>query len=147
MQPSYARRECMWVPALASFGLLLWLARPSPTQPGAGQTTPDGRDAGKARPDTVSTDDAYINGHATFVAPRVAGEVTRVLVDDNYRVRKGDVLVKLDKEPYQVQLQIKKAAVEVARTNLLAAQAQVRRPGGPGPRQPLQARACHRRRR
>src|SRR5689334_11630759 len=26
---------------------------------------------------TVSTDDAYVNGHVTFVAPRVAGQVSR----------------------------------------------------------------------
>jgi membrane fusion protein (multidrug efflux system) len=35
---------------------------------------------------TVSTDDAYVNGHVTFVAPRVAGQVAEVLVDDNVRV-------------------------------------------------------------
>src|SRR5262245_45379705 len=52
---------------------------------------------------TVSTDDAYVNGHVTLVAPRVAGEVSRVLVDDNYRVKKGDLLVRLDKEPFQIQ--------------------------------------------
>jgi membrane fusion protein (multidrug efflux system) len=28
---------------------------------------------------TVSTDDAYVNGHVTFVAPRVSGQVLRVL--------------------------------------------------------------------
>jgi multidrug resistance efflux pump len=28
--------------------------------------------------DTVSTDDAYVNGHVTFVAPRVPGQVSRV---------------------------------------------------------------------
>jgi membrane fusion protein (multidrug efflux system) len=75
---------------------------------------------------TVSTDDAYVNGHVTFVAPRVGGQVTEVLVDDNYRVKKGDLLVQLDKEPYEVQVAIKEAAVEVAETNLEAAQAQVR---------------------
>jgi membrane fusion protein (multidrug efflux system) len=75
---------------------------------------------------TVSTDDAYVNGHVTFVAPRVAGQVTEVLVDDNYRVKRGDLLVQLDKEPYEVQVAIKKAAVEVAQTNLAAAWAQVR---------------------
>jgi len=75
---------------------------------------------------TVSTDDAYVNGHVTFVAPRVAGQVSRVLVDDNYRVKKGNLLVQLDKEPYQVQVDIKKAAVAVAETDLAAAQAQVR---------------------
>src|SRR5262245_10614969 len=48
---------------------------------------------------TVSTDDAFVNGHVTFVAARVPGQVTRVLVDDNNRVRGGDMLVQLDKEP------------------------------------------------
>ena len=75
---------------------------------------------------TVSTDDAYVNGHVTFVAPRVAGQVSRVLVDDNYRVKKGDLLVQLDKEPYQVQVAIKQAAVEPAEADLVAAEAQVR---------------------
>src|SRR6266545_3701977 len=75
---------------------------------------------------TVSTDDAYVNGHVTFVAPRVAGQVSKVLVDDNMRVKKGDVLVRLDKEPYQVQVAIKQAAVAAAETDLAAAQAQVR---------------------
>ena len=42
---------------------------------------------------TVSTDDAYVNGHVTFVAPRIAGQIARVLVEDNNRVRKGDLLV------------------------------------------------------
>jgi membrane fusion protein (multidrug efflux system) len=47
-------------------------------------------------------------------------------VDDNYRVKKGDLLVQLDKEPYQVQVAIKKAALETAEADLAAAQAQVR---------------------
>jgi membrane fusion protein (multidrug efflux system) len=74
---------------------------------------------------TVSTDDAYVNGHVTFVAPRVAGQVSKVLVDDNYYVKKGELLVELDSEPYRVQVAIKKAAVEAAETNLAAAQAEV----------------------
>lgn len=74
---------------------------------------------------TVSTDDAYINSHVTFAAPRVAGQVSKVFVDDNYRVKRGDVLVQLDKEPYRIQVEIKKAAVAVAETNLTAAKAQV----------------------
>jgi membrane fusion protein (multidrug efflux system) len=75
---------------------------------------------------TVSTDDAYVNGHVTFVAPRVAGQVKRVLVDDNMRVKKGDVLVQLDPEPYLVQVRIKKAAVDTAKADLKSARSQVR---------------------
>jgi membrane fusion protein (multidrug efflux system) len=75
---------------------------------------------------TVSTDDAYVNGYVTFVAPRVSGQVARVLVDDNYRVQKGDVLVELDPEPLQVQVAIKQASVDTAQANLVMAQASVR---------------------
>jgi membrane fusion protein (multidrug efflux system) len=75
---------------------------------------------------TVSTDDAYVNSYVTFVAPRVAGQVARVLVEDNNRVRKGDVLVELDPEPYRVQVAIKQAAVDSAQADLVVAQATVR---------------------
>ena len=76
--------------------------------------------------DTVSTDDAYVNGHVTFVAARVHGQVSRVLVDDNNRVRKGDILVALDKEPFEDAVAVKKAAVDTAQADLAAAKAAVR---------------------
>jgi membrane fusion protein (multidrug efflux system) len=75
---------------------------------------------------TVSTDDAYVNGHVTTVAPRVAGQVARVLVDDNRRVKKGDLLVQLDKEPFQVQVALKRAAVRVAEANLAGTESKAR---------------------
>ena len=76
--------------------------------------------------ETVSTDDAYVNGHVSYVAPRVVGQVARVLVDDNDRVSKGDLLVQLDREPYQLQVDLKKAAVVNAEADVVAAGAQVR---------------------
>lgn len=75
---------------------------------------------------TVSTDDAFVNGHVTFVAARVRGQVARVLVDDNNRVHRGDLLVELDKEPYRTAVAIKKAAVETAKADVQAATATVR---------------------
>ncbi len=75
---------------------------------------------------TVSTDDAYVNGHVTFVAPRVAGQVARVLVDDNNRVHKGDLIAELDKEPYQIAVSEKRAAVDTANADLQVATATVR---------------------
>jgi membrane fusion protein (multidrug efflux system) len=75
---------------------------------------------------TVSTDDAFVNGYVTFVAARVRGQVSRVLVDDNNRVHKGDLLVQLDKEPYQVTVAAARAAVAVADADLKAANAAVR---------------------
>ena len=75
---------------------------------------------------TVSTDDAYVNGHVTFVAPRVSGQVQRVLVDDNMRVKAGDTLVELDPEPYQVQVNIKLAAFKAAEADRRATESEVR---------------------
>jgi membrane fusion protein (multidrug efflux system) len=74
---------------------------------------------------TVSTDDAYVNGHVTYVAPRVSGQVSRVLVDDNMRVKRGNILVQLDREPYEVARAIKQAALTAAQADLAAAKAKV----------------------
>lgn len=70
---------------------------------------------------TVSTDDAYVAGHVTFVAARVPGQVVKVRVDDNNRVHQGDLLVELDQEPYQVQLDIKDAELTKAHADLQVA--------------------------
>ncbi|MCE0521341.1 MAG: HlyD family secretion protein [Methylacidiphilales bacterium] len=75
---------------------------------------------------TVSTDDAYVNSYVTFVAPRVTGQVSQVLVEDNNRVKKGDVLVQLDPEPYQVALGIKQAALDKAQADYVVAEANTR---------------------
>jgi membrane fusion protein, multidrug efflux system len=75
---------------------------------------------------TVSTDDAYVNGHVTFVAARVSGQIARVLVDDNNHVHKGDLLAQLDKEPFEDAVAVKKAAVDTAEADLQAAKASVR---------------------
>jgi membrane fusion protein (multidrug efflux system) len=75
---------------------------------------------------TISTDDAYVNGHVTLVAPRVKGQVVRVLVDDNTRVKKGDLLVQLDQEPYRVEVNRKQAALGIAQAKLAQARATAR---------------------
>jgi membrane fusion protein (multidrug efflux system) len=76
---------------------------------------------------TISTDDAYVNGHLTLVAPRVPGQVRRdgVLVEDNMRVKVGQVLLELDPEPNQIQVNIKKAALKAAEADLRATEADV----------------------
>jgi membrane fusion protein (multidrug efflux system) len=74
---------------------------------------------------TVSTDDAYVNGHVTFVAPRVSGQVKSVLTDDNKRVKAGQVIMELDPIPYQAIVNIKQAIYDSAEADLVAAKAQV----------------------
>jgi membrane fusion protein (multidrug efflux system) len=75
---------------------------------------------------TETTDDAFVNSHVTSVAARVGGQVARVLVDDNNRVHKGDVLVALDKEPFEDAVAVKQAAVDTAEANLRSAIAATR---------------------
>jgi membrane fusion protein (multidrug efflux system) len=74
---------------------------------------------------TISTDDAYVNGDVTYVAPRVSGQVANVFVKENNVVRKGDLLLELDAEPYQVQVNIAQAAVDAAKADLVATRAQI----------------------
>ena len=51
--------------------------------------------------DLATTDDAYTDGAAVTVAPRVAGTVVSLLVTDNQAVKAGDVLMRIDPSPFQ----------------------------------------------
>jgi membrane fusion protein (multidrug efflux system) len=68
-----------------------------------------------------TTDDAQVEGHVSSVAPRVGGQVRRVLVHDNQRVETGDVLVELDERDFAVRLAAAKADLEAAKAQLHAA--------------------------
>jgi membrane fusion protein (multidrug efflux system) len=56
-----------------------------------------------------STDDAFVDVHTVSMAPKVAGRVAVVHVDDNQRVKKDDVLVEIDPRDFQVALAQAKA--------------------------------------
>jgi len=47
-----------------------------------------------------STDDAAIEAHVVTLAPRVNGYVTRLFIDDNSKVKQGDVLLEIDARDY-----------------------------------------------
>ncbi|HEY5039651.1 MAG TPA: efflux RND transporter periplasmic adaptor subunit, partial [bacterium] len=46
------------------------------------------------------TDDAYVQAHALMLAPRIGGTVVRVLVNENDKVKAGQVLAQLDDHDY-----------------------------------------------
>ena len=62
-----------------------------------------------------STDDAFIAGHVVPVSSRVAGHVAKVYVDDNQRVKKGDLLVELDPADFQTRVAAAEAAMDAAK--------------------------------
>src|SRR5689334_3004691 len=72
-----------------------------------------------------STDDAFVESHVANVAPRVQGQVLRVLVHDNQAVNAGDVLIELDERDAAAREHAAKADLESAEANLAAANAQL----------------------
>ena len=73
----------------------------------------------------VSTDNAYVKSTLTPVSTEIAGVVRKLMVKDNQAVRKGDLLLVLDKRRFEVALQKAKAAVAVARARYKASKVSV----------------------
>jgi len=74
-----------------------------------------------------STDDAYVRADFTLVAPRVNGQITRVLVDDHETVKAGQLLADIDDRDFQVAVQSAKAEVMAARAAMDSLRSQIRR--------------------
>jgi membrane fusion protein (multidrug efflux system) len=71
----------------------------------------------------IDTDDAFTDGRAISIAPRIAGRVTALLVNDNQRIKKGDVIIQLDPRDYQTALT--RAAGQLAQAKAQLANAQL----------------------
>jgi membrane fusion protein, multidrug efflux system len=67
---------------------------------------------------TVSTDNAQVIAHVVNVAPEISGRITDVYVTENQRVKKGDMLYRLDPEPFRIALMQAQAAVGTARLQI-----------------------------
>ena len=63
---------------------------------------------------TPYTSQARVEAFLTQVAPEVAGDVLEVSVKDNSRVTKGQLMFRIDPEPYQVALKSAEANLSVA---------------------------------
>ncbi|HLK80979.1 MAG TPA: HlyD family secretion protein [Xanthobacteraceae bacterium] len=96
----------------------------------------------------VSTDDAYVRAYNTTLGAKVAGYLSEFLVDDNTKVRAGDVVARIDDGDYVLavnaardkiatqeatierfdrQIDAQRANVEQARAQLVSAQAAQKR--------------------
>ncbi|ERK18433.1 MAG: HlyD family secretion protein [Pantoea sp.] len=72
-----------------------------------------------------TTDDAFTEGNAVTIAPKAAGYVVNLLVRDNQRVKKGDLLVEIDPRDNVAQRDQAKAQLGLAQAQLHQAQAQL----------------------
>jgi multidrug resistance efflux pump len=59
-----------------------------------------------------STNNAYVKGQVTLLAPQVPGYVTRVAVQDYMVVRKGELLIQIDDRIYREQVAQARAALQ-----------------------------------
>jgi multidrug resistance efflux pump len=66
----------------------------------------------------MTTENAYVRGQITAMAPQVNGYVTEVGVRDFAHVKKGQVLMRIDDRIYRQQLEQALAQLRIARANL-----------------------------
>jgi multidrug resistance efflux pump len=70
------------------------------------------------RPASQTTDNAYVRGQTTIIAPQVGGYVTEVLVQDFERVKAGQLLVRIDDRIYRERVAQGAASVAAQSANL-----------------------------
>src|SRR5712672_2412780 len=74
----------------------------------------------------MSTDNAYVQADMVGLSTDVSGIVTEVLVHDNQKVAKGDILFKLDPQQFQLALDRAEAQIGNTRNDVVALQASYR---------------------
>jgi len=74
----------------------------------------------------LDTENAYVQASTTQVAPDVGGRVTRIAVSENEPVDAGDLLLRIDPEPYRIALERAEAGVRRARNEIETLKAQYR---------------------
>src|SRR5690349_19626811 len=70
-----------------------------------------------------TTDDAQIEGDISPIIPKVPGFISRLLIDDNMVVEKGDTLVILDDRDLALKVLQAQAALDNAKASIATAQA------------------------
>jgi membrane fusion protein (multidrug efflux system) len=70
-----------------------------------------------------STRDAQVEGHISPVIPRVNGYVAKVYVRDNEKVKKGQIVARIDTSEFQIKVKQAKAALAGARASYQSAKA------------------------
>lgn len=68
----------------------------------------------------MSTDDAYVQAARASISSNVSGQVLEIAVRDNQRVRRGDLLFRLDDQPYRIAVEEAQAKLGTARLQVLA---------------------------
>src|SRR5262249_1046596 len=82
----------------------------------------------QARTALSVTDDAFVEAHIVNVAPEVvSGRIVRLLVDEDDRVERGQVLAEVDPVPYRDKVNLAASKLEAPRRELARRQADLAR--------------------
>jgi membrane fusion protein, multidrug efflux system len=74
----------------------------------------------------VSTDNAYVKGDRAQIATELSGIIVEVPVQENQRVSRGQLLFRLDDQPYRLALAKIEAEIETTRADIRGLRAQWR---------------------
>jgi membrane fusion protein (multidrug efflux system) len=69
----------------------------------------------------VTTDNAYVQVEKVSVSAEVGGKIAQVMVKENQLVRQGDILFRIDPEPFRLKLAQADAAIAGAQASEIAA--------------------------
>ena len=72
----------------------------------------------------IETENAYVKTNVIAVSADIEGRVTKVLVDENQRVAKGDLLFKMDPDSYNMAVSMAESQREATRQNISATRAE-----------------------
>jgi len=75
----------------------------------------------------ISTDDAFIEGHAISISPKISGHIFKVYIDDNQQVKEGELLTEIDTRDYEARYDLAEANLEAAQAKADQADEDVRR--------------------
>ncbi len=62
----------------------------------------------------ATTDDAFVESDLVKISPLVPGHIAKMLVDESYKVKKGDLLFVIDDRDYRARLAVAKATLNEA---------------------------------
>ncbi|KAA1002453.1 HlyD family secretion protein [Paraburkholderia panacisoli] len=78
-------------------------------------------------PNSETTNDAYVTADFTLIAPRVAGQLSEVLVEDNQQVKTGQLMVRIDDRDFRAALMSAQADVAAAKASVANYDAEIAR--------------------
>ncbi len=61
-----------------------------------------------------TTDDAYIESDLIQIAAKVSGEVEKIYIEDNQKIKEGDLIAKIDEKDYKIKFNQAQAMYEKA---------------------------------